>query len=772
MQVLFRKLTDGDGPAPGELLIRARRERHGDCRTLSCLVLDHGLDALEQGPGPLERIIVSADPTLDDLLAALLVQRRLAGDPVPGSFPAFARYAGLVREGLRPSDVPVEVSPEGVFQAIRREAGNELSDPEARQRFLAGWSRMAARITQAAEAGHDPFTAPLFAAGHEFARERTYLAGDRAVYRQDARRGETWRVQLPGAAPGFGLLLREPQSLMFARWSRDTGAAPDGGAYLFLAVDWGKGEWVFSTDPLLRLSLKPLADLLQKAEAERDPEHARRHPWYDGASRRHTLIAAPHGGTRLPEETVLGAVRAWTRAEALDRPAARVRRFPRLRGWTGAGAGVMLIVCLLLVLYFVPRARSSIATRLAHYQVSSVMVNGEPVARPRGFDPDSGSDGPVFWVEQPLVLQGDWQNEATVEVAARSTAEPQDVRLWVTLEADHPLPVDEVRIRLNDGEEYGGPVQRGGDGTVRTAEHPGVLQPGGHNRIRLRLHNTGADKLSTKIRLNWRNTDSPVNLYLLSVGIAEYEDKSLRLALAAQDATDLTGGFQAEQGQLFGQVQANRLVNDQATRSAILKELKRLVSLAREQQLREHDLIVLTFSGHGERAESGEFYFLPWDYKPSEEPEDTGLSWYAIWQYVARLPCRVVVVMDACHAGAIRLDSLGDSLQRAQGRLPKSGRGVVLIAACLSDQSAYELPQWKHGPLSQCLLDCLDGDARQWSQAVEDSDGIVTLAAAYLYASRRIKKELKNKVQEPILCPTGDIAADSIEIARRPRSGQ
>ena len=80
-------------------------------------------------------------------------------------------------------------------------AGPDLTDPEAARRFLEGWSRMAGRIWQAIEAGHDPFTTPLFAAGAEFARERTFLSHDQEVYRQDVQRGERWLVRLPDGPP-------------------------------------------------------------------------------------------------------------------------------------------------------------------------------------------------------------------------------------------------------------------------------------------------------------------------------------------------------------------------------------------------------------------------------------------------------------------------------------------------------------------------------------------------------------------------------------------
>src|SRR5439155_10081304 len=122
----------------------------------------------------------------------------------------------------------------------------------------------------------------------------------------DVLSGERWYVRIPGGPPeGAGLLLRRPKSLLFKYWARQDAEAPGGQGYVFLAVDWGDGKWVFSTPPLHRLPIKPLADALQAAEAAKDPQHAQKDPWFDGKPFGHTLVAAPRAGTRLGEPQVL-----------------------------------------------------------------------------------------------------------------------------------------------------------------------------------------------------------------------------------------------------------------------------------------------------------------------------------------------------------------------------------------------------------------------------------------------------------------------------------
>ncbi len=314
--LVFRDFANADQPAPGELLLRPRDPAHPKCRALSRLVIEHGYGAFAQADGPIERIVVQPDPTFDDMLAATLVQRLLAGQPLPQHVAALADYAELAREGLNPvGDVPLERSLEGVYLAARQGSGEDLNDPENRDRFLGDWKRIAERLLTAAETVANPFETPLFD-GPQFERERTILFADRDVFRQDLARGEKWRITMPGAPPkSLAVLLRSPKCTLFKQWSRRAAEMSLPEAPLLLVVaDSGRYRWVVSTDPVQQLSLKPLAETLQAAEARLDPDRAARDPWFDGKRFKHTLIASPNEGGVLPDREVLAIIKHWAKA--------------------------------------------------------------------------------------------------------------------------------------------------------------------------------------------------------------------------------------------------------------------------------------------------------------------------------------------------------------------------------------------------------------------------------------------------------------------------
>src|SRR5262249_48785700 len=132
---------------------------------------------------------------------------------------------------------------------------------------------------------------------------------------QDVRRGEQWRVSFAGAPPGSrALVLRQPKSLLFKYWSRAEvaeGADAQDRTFLLLAVCWGDGRWVVTTDPVQRVPLSGLCPALQAAETR---SGASGREWSEPERFGQTLVAAPKNGTLLADEEVLAIVRHWSTA--------------------------------------------------------------------------------------------------------------------------------------------------------------------------------------------------------------------------------------------------------------------------------------------------------------------------------------------------------------------------------------------------------------------------------------------------------------------------
>ncbi|MBU0515250.1 MAG: caspase family protein, partial [Proteobacteria bacterium] len=97
-------------------------------------------------------------------------------------------------------------------------------------------------------------------------------------------------------------------------------------------------------------------------------------------------------------------------------------------------------------------------------------------------------------------------------------------------------------------------------------------------------------------------------LYVLAVGVSRYENEAINLGLADVDAQALAEVLKRQEGRLYGRVKVRLLLNEEATRGAVLDGLDWLLSEATQK-----DVAVLFLAGHGVNDNRGGYYFLGHD---------------------------------------------------------------------------------------------------------------------------------------------------------------
>jgi len=192
----------------------------------------------------------------------------------------------------------------------------------------------------------------------------------------------------------------------------------------------------------------------------------------------------------------------------------------------------------------------------------------------------------------------------------------------------------------------------------------------------------------------------PIRKFGLAIGISEYEngqpadrvlmpEQFTNLAFAANDANEFHRFLKVEGGYAVGPI----LVNRDATLRNILHALDDLRKKIKQSGA-ENPLVVVFFSGHGACDADGRNYLVPYDAKRND------LFGTALWSKhfdnaLAELKTeRLVVFLDACHAGAIGAEGLKDAElfpcdpQSLVGENEQQRRFVV--ASCLRGQHSRE----------------------------------------------------------------------------------
>lgn len=789
LPVAFRPFAIDGSPASGELWICTSAERKRDSREISEYAYkeigpsgERLPRKLLRGDGAIERIVVWSDPTLDDMLAALLCQMSLADQHPPEGLGAFTKYAKLARQGIQPApNIPLEESLEGLFLAIRIEAGDDLSEPLAAQRFLDRWQELSDRIIPAAAEGIDPFTSNFLKGAPEFVAERATLAADQKVFRHDVQRGQRWVGQLPGGADRESILvLRQPKSRLFKYWARSDSQAPAGDRYTLLAVEHRPGDWVMSTDPLLQLSLLPLAERLSQLERAHRGKVGAGEPWFDGAPFQHTLIASPKPSTRLSEPQVLKELRSWTKAErggAMNR-----RHWIAAAAASIAGAGALAGLSRFLPIgeskaQMQKLASGPIAAKpvpIAEHTIVAATLNGDDIERGLGAQPDA--EGLISRKYELTVRRG--ENRLCIRELNHFT-QPRPVT--VSFRIDVPkapnqqvewsveLPRDRATGRLRKIEQLH-------SGRFSTGNIPTQLPGGEENEILFDFSMPkGDEELSGTIEvLVQPDVSKGIALHQLVIGVNDYDEQSHHkdLQCAVKDAVCFHEVIsRPPPGGLFEVYPDPPLLDRDVTRKSVLQRLDAIL----DRKPKEHELVILYLSGHGIRSHLGEFFFLPSNYNGDEPLEETALSWTSIYRRLNALSCPCVVFLDACASGAVNDDDIlrGDakpnprviedvqqSIQNATlSYQQQSKRGVIVVAACRGDESAIEAgPKGNgaagqgggadkfggHGAFTAALLECLTGEkiGQAEFQLSPNRDaqkrGFLTVQDVQQYVSQRV----------------------------------
>jgi WD40 repeat protein len=229
------------------------------------------------------------------------------------------------------------------------------------------------------------------------------------------------------------------------------------------------------------------------------------------------------------------------------------------------------------------------------------------------------------------------------------------------------------------------------------------------------------------------------DLYVLAIGIQAYPGP-LRLNYAANDAKSIATTFQKVGKPLFREIDVQLLTDQEATRRQILSGLSWL-----RREMTQRDVAIFFFSGHGARDETGAFHLVPVDGDP-EDLLSTGIVASQFKDALAAIPGRVLVLLDACHAGAAGGDRrkavyvMADDLIRD---LATDDYGVIVMCSSMGREYSMESDRHQQGYFTVALLEALNG------KADTNQDQLVYLTEIDAYIADRVKT-LTDGMQHPV----------------------
>jgi WD40 repeat protein len=311
-----------------------------------------------------------------------------------------------------------------------------------------------------------------------------------------------------------------------------------------------------------------------------------------------------------------------------------------------------------------------------------------------------------------------------------------DLTIEAVAEGSGPDPVTALQLLL-DGRPY--PAETGrktleNARAGKTAPVSWKVQlPAGRHRLSIEAQTEKSSGNSEELWVTNATPPAQPRLFVLLVGINQYANFN-KLNCAVQDAEALEKVFLAHaRPPLFAAVQTKLLKDKDATRDGILAGLGWL-----KDNVKEQDVAVVCYAGHGD-TDKGQFHLVTVDATAGKLAE-TAVSGAELKARLAALKSRrVLMLLDACHSGAIG----SDQLELARD-LKGSDCGVAVLCAAEEKEVSLESEKEGHGYFTKALLAGLKGDAGK------NGAGEITLALLYAFVDARVPEDTQDR-QHPVL---------------------
>lgn len=328
---------------------------------------------------------------------------------------------------------------------------------------------------------------------------------------------------------------------------------------------------------------------------------------------------------------------------------------------------------------------------------------------------------------------------------------------------DQSLVVNNAIYDLNDVAQRGTlilPINKTSDDHSISIQTPITLLAGS-NKIYFKAVNKYGNAVSETIEINYQpppQTDKP-DLYVLTIGISEFEQSDYNIKYADNDADDMANYFREQmsvpfENRLYNQIIVQKLTNAEATSQNIKKNILQIKNMATEK-----DLFILHISSHGEIDNEGNYYIRTYETDPGMDYlSATALENKWIAEQIREFSCTTIQFIDACHSGSGSTDiamrgHLSIEVAVEELKTALKSKALYFFASSSQKQLSQERGEWANGAFTEAILSCFQGQEYVNSNnksiiADTNNDGFVNTDELNTYVSQLVKT-LTNGQQTP-----------------------
>jgi len=256
----------------------------------------------------------------------------------------------------------------------------------------------------------------------------------------------------------------------------------------------------------------------------------------------------------------------------------------------------------------------------------------------------------------------------------------------------------------------------------------------GENRIQFSaVNDNGAESLYETVDMIREGTTIKHDLYVLTIGVSEYQDERFKLTYPTKDAKDVMNKL-GETSSMYRKIHSKMLLDEQVTKKNF-SELKSFFANCTHE-----DVAIVFIAGHGILDEKFNYYFGTYDID-FDKPKKRGLAYAEIHELLNSIKAyKKLLIMDTCHSGELDEEEIEEApeadviegdikfrsgltgIRKKEGvgldnsvnivqeffSDTRKGSGATVISSAGGAEYALESDKWSNGLFTYALLSGLD----------------------------------------------------------------
>jgi len=263
--------------------------------------------------------------------------------------------------------------------------------------------------------------------------------------------------------------------------------------------------------------------------------------------------------------------------------------------------------------------------------------------------------------------------------------------------------------------------------------------------IQVLAENTHGWSEPATVKIKWKGRKQEdilkPTLYVLAIGVSDYQNNDYDLKYAAKDARDFTDVMRNQKGGLYKDVVVKTLTDTKAQKNDILDGLDWIQS-----ETTSRDMAMIFIAGHGINDNVGSFYYLPYE-ADIDRLRRTALI-FTEFKYTAEaMAGKLVMFVDACHSGDVMGSRRAADVNLLVNELSDVEAGAVVFTSSTGKQYSLENAEWNNGAFTEALIEGMNGKADLFGK------GRITVKTLDAYIADRVKELTGGKQSPTVVIP-------------------